>query len=848
MVEDSRKFRQPYSTKSLLPSCFIGGNDLFLKEISETILKAIEIDIIVSFVLKSGVELLLEPLKKASSNSAKVRVLTSTYLNITEPSALVLLKDSLGDNLDLRVFKYEDKHFHPKAYIFEFTNGDGELFVGSSNISKDALTGGIEWNYRISKSANPEHFEYFKKAFFDLFENHSVLVDDKFIEQYAEKWAAKKSDSEYEGLKNLEKDIYVFESDECETNLEEMEGIEQSKSELSNLPIIPNEVQQEVLRELNNTRAEGFTKALVVLATGVGKTFLAAFDSMQFNRVLFIAHREEILKQAKSTFEKVHPTSRMGFFTSSGKDTDADIVFASVFTIGKEEYLNDDYFPPDYFDYIIIDEFHHAAAESYKKLLSYFNPKFLLGLTATPERMDGKDVFEICDYNVVYDLRLPDAINRGYLVPFHYYGIYDETDFSKIPIIDGHYKEDELEKALMLHKRADLVLQKYVKYGRKRAIGFCVSRNHAEYMADYFNKNGVNACAVYSGEQGRNALPRWEAIEKLKNREIDVIFTVDVFNEGVDIPEIEMVMFLRPTESTTVFIQQLGRGLRKAKGKKYLIVLDFIGNYKNAVLVPFILTQKEYDISLLRRELDTKKLSEVLELPKGCEVEFEFKVVDLIRKMAKELQQIEEIIFNEYLRIKEFLGHKPLRHEFYKYVEKVVYNNIRRNSKLNILRDYIAFLNNHGELDENERAICNTIAHRFINFIETTNMTKSYKMPVLLAFYNNGNPKLCVTSDDIYMSFKEFYSNPSNAVDLKMHSSTRDFETWGKDEWVKLSRKTPEHFLEQTHGEFFKRKGELFCLNEELARFFNNKAFIEHFRDAIEYRTIRYYKERIKHG
>ncbi|MGQ9856550.1 MAG: DEAD/DEAH box helicase family protein [Fervidobacterium sp.] len=821
---------------------------MFLKEISEAILKAVEIDIIVSFVLKSGVELLLEPLKTASSNGAKVRVLTSTYLNITEPSALVLLKDSLGDNLDLRVFKYEDKHFHPKAYIFEFINGDGELFVGSSNISKDALTGGIEWNYRISKSANPEHFEYFKRAFFDLFNNHSVLVDNKFIEQYAEKWATKKSDSEYEGLKNLEKDIYVFESYESETDLEEIESTKQSKPELSSLPVLPNEVQQEVLRELNNTRAEGFTKALVVLATGVGKTFLAAFDSMQFNKVLFVAHREEILKQAKSTFGKVRPAAKMGLFNSQVKDKDKDIVFASVFTIGKDEYLNESYFPPDYFDYIVIDEFHHAAAESYKKLLNYFKPKFLLGLTATPERMDGKDVFEICDYNVVYDLRLTDAVNRGYLVPFHYYGIYDETDFSKIPIVDGHYKEDELEKVLIVHKRADLVLSKYLEKGRKKALGFCVSKAHAEYMADYFNKNGVKACAVYSGEQGENAIPRWEAIEKFRSGQLEVIFTVDVFNEGVDIPEIEMVMFLRPTESPTVFIQQLGRGLRKAKNKEYLIVLDFIGNYKNAVLIPFIISQKEYDLKMLQKEVNAENIREVLGLPEWCEVDFDFRVIDLFKKMARDLQKIEGIIYDEYLRIKKFLGYRPLRHEFYKYVDEVIYRNMRKNAKFNILNDYISFLYNHGELFEDEMTIFNTIAHKFINFIEKTTMTKSYKMPVLLAFYNNGHPKLCVTPDDIYMSFKEFYSSPANAVDLKMHSSTKDFETWGKDEWVKLSRKNPEHYLEQTHGEFFGRKGELFCLNEQLERFLDNPAFVEHFRDSIEYRTIRYYKERIKHG
>lgn len=842
--------------------CFTGDNEDFLTELRRAIKRAVEINFIVSFLLESGVRLIIEDLIEAKKRGSKIRIVTGRYLNITQPSALYLIRQALGNYVDLRFYKFEEKSFHPKAYIFEYENDDGEVFIGSSNISEQALCGGIEWNYKIEKKTNYDDFLFFKNEFLNIFHNQSIEVTDKVLKEYSHKWKKPKIQLEKEIFTEVDGDISEHEekdqnilSDSLKVAQEVAEYSVQSliKSKENKGKVIqfyyPRGAQIEALYELKKSREEGFNKGLVVLATGVGKTFLAAFDSMEFQKVLFVAHKEEILNQAKKTFEKVRPNDSMGFFNAEIKDTNKDIIFASVQTLGKEEYLNESYFPPDYFDYIVIDEFHHAVAKSYSNIISYFKPKFLLGLTATPERLDNKDVFELCDYNVVYELRLKDAINKGFLVPFHYYGIYDETDFSNIPIINGKYKEDELERVLMIHKRADLILKNYLKFNKKRTLAFCSSRNHAEFMAEYFNQNGVKSCAVYSGEQGKNAVARGQAIEKLKKGEINVIFTVDMFNEGVDIPEIDMVMFLRPTESPTVFLQQLGRGLRKAKDKYYLTVLDFIGNYKKANLIPFLLSGKRYDIEKIKK---TRFVYDEFDFPDDCIVDFDFRIIDIFRKQAEAVKRIEELIYEEYLRIKNFLGYRPMRQDFFKYVDNAIYDNMKRYSdpNINILKDYISFLYKNNELTESEKALYATVAHEFVRCIENTRMTKSYKMPLLLAFYNNGELKLVATPDDIYRSFKEFYSNPSNAVDLARHKSTQGYKEWTKEDWLDLSRKNPEEALlnDNEFSKFLKRDGEFLYLSKDLEPFIKNQDFIRHFKDVIDYRVKRYYKERIENG
>lgn len=532
--------------------------------------------------------------------------------------------------------------------------------------------------------------------------------------------------------------------------------------------------------------------------TGIGKTYLAAFDSREYQRILFVAHREEILKQAEKSFKNVRPLSERGFFMGTQKETDKDIIFASVQSLGKNDSLK--LFQPDYFDYIIVDEFHHAVAQNYQNIINYFQPRFLLGLTATPERLDSKDVLAICDYNLVYEAPLKKAINQGWLVPFRYYAIFDETvNYETIDYRNGKYQTTQLEEALSIHKRADLIFSHYKKYRSTRAMGFCMSKHHAEFMADYFVKHGVSACAVYSGDEGVHNTAREKALSKLVKGEINVIFSVDMFNEGLDIASLDMVMMLRPTESPTIFLQQLGRGLRLYKDKHYLNVLDFIGNYKKANFSPYLMTGAS--------KSQFKKASDVIKedalLPEDCIMDFDFRLIDLFEKMDRSSIKIEKLLVEEYERIKAELGHRPSRTELFTYMDETIYLNIKSKAKINPFKNYLNFLKNQNDLSDEEIAWLDTPAANFINMIEKTPMSKTYKLPTILAFIKNGRLELKINDDDLYESFKDFYSHGSNAVDLLRDKNSQTFKEWGKAEYVKLARKNPVHFLCQSESEIF---------------------------------------------
>ncbi len=331
-------------------------------------------------------------------------------------------------------------------------------------------------------------------------------------------------------------------------------------------------MQREALDALADTRADGNAAGLVVLATGMGKTFLGAFDSAEFSRVLFVAHREEILKQARRTFRRVRPRASLGFYHGGEKSPGADILFASVQTLAQPGHLAA--FAPDAFDYLIVDEFHHAHADTYRRLLDYFEPRFLLGLTATPERTDGGDLLALCGENVVYRADLFEGIERGRLSPFDYFGVPDPVEYDNIPW--RRLSEEELTGLVATEARAENAFEQLQQRGGRRVLAFCVSIRHAEFMRRFFAERGLRAVAVHSGAE---SAPREEAIELLEKGELDVVVTVDMFNEGVDIPAVDTVLMLRPTDSKVVWLQQLGRGLRKQAGKR-LSVIDYVGNHR----------------------------------------------------------------------------------------------------------------------------------------------------------------------------------------------------------------------------------------------------------------------------
>ncbi|MBU3101937.1 MULTISPECIES: DEAD/DEAH box helicase family protein [Clostridium] len=816
ITSDSIQFKG--ATLDYDSNCSTGDKDYLLPKLAASLRKAKTIDLAVGFLMESGVKLLINDLKQVAQSGVRIRILTGNYLNITQPQALYLVKEALGDKVDLRFYNIKNKSFHPKSYIFEYEE-DGDVFIGSSNMSNSALTSGIEWNYRINKNKNLEDFKHFKDVFEDLFLNHSIIIDDDELRRYSSVWKRPK----------------VFNT---------LEKVEDNKDEYGLvIPLYePRGAQIEALYELRKCREDGLDKGLVVAATGIGKTYLAAFDSLDFNRILFVAHREEILNQAEISFKNIRPNIKTGFFNGENKDSNKEVLFATVQTLGQKQYLCDKYFKKDAFDYIIIDEFHHAAAGNYSNILEYFTPKFLLGLTATPERLDNKDVFALCDYNIVYEVRLKGAIDKGWLVPFRYYGVFDETDYTKISFKNGKYDETELEKALMLNKRSNLILKHYEKYNSKRALGFCSSRRHAIYMSKYFNENGIKACAVISGEQNEFSMDRHKAVDKLKTGELNIIFSVDMFNEGLDIPQIDMILLLRPTESPTIFLQQLGRGLRKYKDKKYVNVLDFIGNYKKANLIPFFLSGKLKDTA---GKAKLGRLPTEEEYPDDCIVNFDFQVIDIFKKMMIDQKNIFDLVVEDFNRIKEDLRTRPSRLQMYTYMDDDLYNIIRSRGELNIFNDYLGFLNKINEISEEEKMLLNTKAYGFLNTIEKTTMTKTYKMPLLLAFYNDGNINLKIDEETIFKSFTEFYDKPSNAVDLLRHKATKSYKGFDKKDYLRIAENPIKAFLNSAE-DFFYRDEAYFCLNDELGGFVKNPEFTTHFKDIIDYRTRRFYKERLE--
>ena len=723
-----------------------GGSDRRMQlyyQLIQSLKKADSVDIIVSFLMESGVKMLLEELDNALKRGAKIRILTGNYLGITQPSALYLLKKKLGSRVDMRFYNEKDRSFHPKSYIFHY-RGYNDIYIGSSNISRSALTSGIEWNYRFSSVSDPKNYEKFYHAFEDLFEHHSIIIDNEELKRYSQNWHRPAV------ARDLERYDYSHQNEENE-----------SEDTKVRLLYEPRGAQIEALCALEDTRAEGAKRALVQAATGVGKTYLAAFDSKSYERVLFVAHREEILKQAAASFRNVRNSEDYGFFTGEEKSTDKSVIFASVATLGRSEYLSEKYFAPDYFQYLVIDEFHHAVNEQYQRIVKYFKPQFLLGLTATPERMDGRNIYELCDYNVPYEISLKDAINKGMLVPFHYYGIYDDTDYSGLHLIRGRYDEKELNETYIgnIH-RHDLIYKYYCKYGSKKALGFCCSRAHAEEMAKEFCERGIPSVAVYSNAKGTYSEERGKAIEKLKSGEIRVIFSVDMFNEGVDITSVDMVMFLRPTESPIVFLQQLGRGLRRSKGKEYLNVLDFIGNYEKAGRVRFLLTGRTLGKNEYYNPADRSAF------PDDCLIDFDMKLIDLFSEMDKKHLKIKDQIRNEYYRVKELLGRIPSRMDLFTYMDDDIYRVAITHSKDNPFKRYLDFRKELGELTEEENLLYSGIGREFINLIENTNMSKVYKMPVLMAFYNHGNVRSQVSEEELLDSWKEFFSTGTNWKDL----------------------------------------------------------------------------------
>jgi superfamily II DNA or RNA helicase/diadenosine tetraphosphate (Ap4A) HIT family hydrolase/HKD family nuclease len=683
-----------YQTQALNfpPRLTTGPEQPLIHTLRQDIDRAHQVDVAVAFTLRSGVELLFDSFRNLLDREGTLRFLTGDYQDCTDPLALIRLMD-LADKAEIRAYETSPgKGFHPKSYICHFPNGDGVAYVGSSNVTRAALRDSVEWNFRVVPTQDRAGFTAVTSAFDDLFYNPATTeLSSNWISAYAARRRV---------------------PDRSDTT-----GVKQDPP--LDIPT-PNEIQAQALDALENTRQLGNTAGLVVLATGIGKTWLAAFDSEQptFERILFVAHREEILTQALNTFRKIRPDARLGRYTGKEKAKDADVLFASIQTLGKLRHLRN--FTRDTFDYIIIDEFHHAAAATYRKLIDYFDPKFLLGLTATPERTDGGDLLGLCQENLVFRCDLPDGIEKGLLSPFHYFGVPDNVDYANIKWRSSRFDPDELDNALATQARAQNAYEQYQKRGGEKTLAFCCSKRHADFTANFFRKKGLRCVAVHSGE---SSAPRTDSLEQLETGDLDIVCAVDMFNEGVDVPSIDTVMMLRPTESAILWTQQIGRGLRKVEGKSHLAIIDYIGNHKIFLNKPRTL------LGLGARENVLLAVEQVQagtwELPPGCEVTYDLETIEILRQLAPPTPAATALqAYYEDFRDRHDQRPTALEtfHDSY---------NPRQNGKAS----WLDFVNTMGDLDTSQKDAF-IQAGDFLASLESTPMSKSYKMVTLLAMLN----------------------------------------------------------------------------------------------------------------
>jgi len=794
-----------------------------------------------AFCTRGMLNQLVRPFESFLERGGRLQILTSVMNNFNNPDDLVHLCRHLS-KCEVRVyypgqgdtddrFAQPPPPFHLKSFLFDKLDDRHSLIVGSSNLTAAGLQGNEEWNLFSNSEVNLAFnlndsqtiYETARSKFDRHWADESVQITESFLESYRPRWertqAARKLVSDQLG------GLYS----ECTG---------------------PRPAQQEAMHQLAIRRRLDIRKAVIIGATGLGKTHLAAFDFKQsgLENVLFIVHRENILHEARKVFRQVLDDQDLGVILS-GRTKSAEreaarqpgtSVFAMIQTLCRPEVLSR--FSSYHFSYIVVDEFHHSEAASYQSVLEHFDPNFFLGLTATPERMDGRDVLRFCDYNVAYEARLFDAIEQGWLVPFQYFAVHDETDYSRIRWTGIGYDEAELERGLSTDTRAELIVRNLRKFlpaaGKIKALAFCATKGHAQFMAREFSRHGVPAQCLL-GESSEET--RTGAIRRLQDEDdpLQVICSVDILAEGVDIPGVSHVLMLRPTMSFTVFLQQLGRGLRRVEGKEYLVALDFVGNHRNSYVAPLVLR----GCSSLDEYKQQKGNVQEFRVPACCTVDVD--------------KQVERIWNNEIRRVLAPRNRRELL--------KLTYEQMRRDlerppSLLDFLAnpdacDPHAFVKAYGnwlrtkeemgDLTNYEAHLLDTTGEALLQHVEKElSPVRSYKMVVLKILLDDSLERTQWRVEWIAQKFVEHYlTNLEQLADCSVLARADAPQSVPLAKIIGLLKWMPLNYLSNTTADFFTfdRGSGVFALKPEVVSFWRDLRFRELLKERVTYALIRYF-------
>ncbi|MBL8820161.1 MAG: DEAD/DEAH box helicase family protein [Planctomyces sp.] len=758
-------------------------------ELSWRISGAKHVDVLASFVQLSGLDVIEEQLFEAIRNEANVRILVSDYLYISDVKALrrlmgwarIAFEEFNESRLQAKLIETSrlpasPASFHPKAWQI-LDDSSGVIVVGSSNLSRPALQTGVEWNLLSEQRVAPDAHDQLRREFSTLWAVASE-ISSELLARYGEKSRTFRA-THFEAERIDEREV----------------------------PYEPRPWQVEALSALRRIRDAGYVRALVAVATGMGKTWLAAFDARQLGmminrrpRVLIIAHRAHILAQAEKAVSLVldsqYGEGATSWYIGVSSELGGDLVIASIQKLCRSAGLEQ--LTGEYFDFVVMDEVHHAHAPSYRRVLAKLNAGFILGLTATPERTDGIDVASIFDDNLAYQASIGDGIAEESLVPFHYIGIKDTVDFGQIPWRNGRFAVEELEDRVIRSERMDRLWETMQEHPAERTIVFCCSRRHALFTRDWMRSKGLNSGAVFSGS-GSDSYS--ESLEGLRRGQLHCLCVVDMFNEGLDIPAVDRVIMLRPTESKVIFLQQLGRGLRASEGKTRLLVIDFVGNHR-------IFAQRLIHILSLHKAaaswatLKNWLQGEPPNLPDGCLVDVEVEAKELIREFIPTgpSQAIEG-----YRSMRDELGRRPTMLEVFNqgFLPRTI-----------AARDgsWFAFCHEEGDLNDTEVKVLEQFGD-WLKMLETTTLTKSYKMIVLRVMLDQGAltsevdlnqfARICRRFLQYHEVLRKDLQGDGHAVDHALADDpewTKWWNKWPIDRWTDI----------QSGQKWFVREGDRF--------------------------------------